>query len=96
MCIYYIYYYVYISTYTASIYLYIYNQLLILSLPYRIIVCYISTCLYTCINLHNTIYMYITKINPVRRELTFFVSKSCDPDFKQAVKRHRVGTLVGC
>ena len=35
-------------------------------------------------------------INPVRRELTFFVSKSCDPDFKQAVKRHRVGTLVGC
>ena len=35
-------------------------------------------------------------INPVRRELTFFVSKSCDPDFKQTVKRHRVGTLVGC
>ena len=43
-------------------------------------------------------YLKILKIeiNPVRRELTFFVSKSCDPDFKQAVKRHRVGTLVGC
>ena len=40
--------------------------------------------------------LYTGTINPVRRELTFFVSKSCDPDFKQAVKRHRVGTLVGC
>ena len=40
------------------------------------------------------VHVYIN--NPVTRELTFFVSKSCDPDFKQAVKRHRVGTLAGC
>ena len=50
---------------------------------------------------NNNIYIFIRQIiypenNPATRELTFFVSKSCDPDFKQAVKRHRVGTLVGC
>ena len=47
-------------------------------------------------NVYMSIHNIVFKINPVRRELTFFVSKSCDPDFKQAVKRHRVGTLVGC